>query len=394
LYIPGQFDTARHLMPQIDVEETSFCANLIRAAISPHHLLTSPWPAGMHGVDLFSYLATHKPAPPPPPATPDLDLIALTRACVRPGASYPYMWVRAALDGARLPAAARLAWMREALQAAAAEHTARGAESTYSFLDYAHKNFAPLDALTEDAATANLAALATSITAAPPVNPLDRSERLAHGNRLLTLLTQLDPDRAGELRLQYSLFQTPAVQMEAPTHPISELLEPQRAANADPAAALQKAMNTPAGSARFQALLQTAINLSGQHPAEAAQAADAALDAMDDDLLGANLEDVSKLAERMNSKMHENPQAEQLIARCLDAAEQQAEALQSRFNAATPDERPAVYDGFILYPGEGMVEAFTYAAQIDPALALARAERTSSALLKPLFLTAAATRAK
>ncbi|HWG37199.1 MAG TPA: hypothetical protein VN690_05730 [Terriglobales bacterium] len=141
----------------------------------------------------------------------------------------------------------------------------------------------------------------------------------------------------------------------------------------------------PQKQAKFKAAMNLAISLAEKNPAPAAQAADIAPHLMTDDLLAANYERVALLAARMGVNLHQNAEADDLLKRCLDLAEANARKAEEAYDGASPDDWGRLAGDFQGI-GSPEVETFTFAAMADPTLAETRAEQTSAAYFKPMFL--------
>ncbi|MGN6593424.1 MAG: hypothetical protein ACTHJX_11055 [Terriglobales bacterium] len=331
---------------------------------------------------IYGVQAVHpRPQLRPTDLQPPYDVEALVQECRQADGSFPYLGVVTALDAYRVGGVAPLPLLHLALDAAAAETNLVDMNAALALLSRTHYFVPALDGPNESAAVAMFTRLA-----AMHLSGLDEVNRGLIGSRVLGLIRRLDPDRAQELAAQYpALSVAPTLaRRPAPRMPAGAATD-----NSDPGAALDAAEALPAATdvqrrQKLQALLQAANTLAALHPAQARQAAGEAMDLLSDSLLRADLRPAELLALRLATDMHDPAAAHALILRCLDQAEAMALASEQRYDASGHDSRLA--QAAAIAGDNELADAFAYAARIDFPLALQRAQQTSAAYLKPLFL--------
>lgn len=321
-----------------------------------------------------------------PSATPGYSVLELAQECYQADGSFPFLGVLIALNTYQTPGVDQRPLVLLAYTRAAQVTTPRLLNSATSALMKGHQLYPDLDPQMETAAAGMLA----HVQAALPTSGDWTGELEAAGNRLLALIAQVDESRAEELRAQYADFALTPKQLFGSPRPLRSFTARRRQANVDPATALASAENMPTISgqekeAKFRQLVNLANMLARQNPKPAAGAAAQALDLMNSARLSANMRRVALLALRTKKYLHDPINAENLIRKCLDAAEKKAIAAQQAFDNAGPAQQRSLAQDF---EGNGApeVDLWAYAAQIDLNLAMARAQQTSADYFKPLFL--------
>ncbi len=319
------------------------------------------------------------------------QVAAALRQCVSGGSCFPFVGAATSLDAAKLPELERRAIAIEGVGAAAGATDSIQMRGTVKFLPAVHSAFPDMDSQVEDAIISLLHNLKTDAEQ----HSSHQSNDARAGSELLALLSDIDPERTGELRAQYPaastarpppnvvLYASPAGKILGVGGP-NPVIGLRELAARDPGGAMSGALSLRDKSARFGSLAAVALALAAGKSARARQAADDAYAMLDKDMAQAATAATATLAQAY-AKLGVPGRSAEVAGLALQVADTHAQQGESQYDLSTLAGQAAAERGLTL-PSLFLSLTYMQVATVLPAPALAAARACECPVMKPLLL--------